>query len=119
MMDFSLKGHDVEIVDGDFALCRTDRDAIAQAVTMRLKTIAGEWFLDTNLGIPYLTEIFGHKRNDRFIRQLMVPTIEAVPGVKQIKDFIIDEGSNRAIKVSFTAVLTDRTHVAINESIGF
>lgn len=117
-MDFSLKEHDLEIVDGDFALCRTDRDAIAQAIAIRLKTITGEWFMDTTLGIPYLTRIFGHKRSERFMRQMIVPTVEAVSGIKQIKDFTIEEGSARTINISFTALLTDRGHVAINESIG-
>ena len=66
-MDFSLKSHDLAIANGDFALCATDKDAITQAIVMRLKTMSGEWFLDTITGIPYFTDIFGHKRNERFI----------------------------------------------------
>ena len=81
MMDFALHGHDLTIVKGDFTLCPTDKDAIAQAIAMRLKTMSGEWFLDTIAGISYFTDAFGHKRNERFIRQLIATAIETVPGV--------------------------------------
>jgi hypothetical protein len=118
MMDLWLQQNDLEIVNGDFILCPTDTHAIAQAITIRLKTLAGEWFLDTSQGIPYFTEIFGHKRNERFIRQMILPEIEAVSGIHQVKDFNVKEELNRKITISFNAVLSDGAHIPINESIG-
>jgi len=118
MMDLALGNHDLEITEGDLAICLTDTHAIAQAITIRLKTLAGEWFLNTTLGIPYLTEIFGHKRNERFIRQTILPEIEAVPGVYQVRDFRVQEQANRQLLISFIAVSGDGTAININESIG-
>jgi hypothetical protein len=118
MMDLFLCDQDVKIVEGDLAICPTDADTIAQAIVIRLKTLAGEWFLDSALGIPYFTEIFGHKRNSRFIRQLLLPEIEAVPGVHQVKDFEVHEKTNRQLLIKFNAVLSSGTVVTINESMG-
>lgn len=118
MMDFCLRNHDLEVSNGDFALCPTEVDSIAQAMTIRIKTLAGEWFLDTSIGVPYLTEILGQKRNERFIRQMLLPEIQAVHGVQHIKDFEAKEEPHRKLSISFAAVLTDGSQFQIEESIG-
>jgi hypothetical protein len=119
MMDFTLEVHDLAIANGDFALCATDKDAIAQAIAMRLKTMSGEWFLDTTAGISYFTDVFGHKRNERFIRQLIATAIETVPGVIRIDDFKAEMQANRRMLVILTVLISDRTLLPINEFIGF
>jgi hypothetical protein len=123
MMDLWLRNNevgvlDLVIIDGDIVISPTDTYAIAQAIIIRLKTLAGEWFFDISQGIPYLTEIFGHKRNDRFIRQIILPEVEAVSGVHQVKDFSLQEASNRKLLISFTIALSNGIHIPINESIG-
>jgi hypothetical protein len=118
MMDFWLQYNDLEIQSGDIAFCPTDREALAQAIAVRLKTLAGEWFLDAALGIPYLNEIFGHKRNERFMRQVILPEIEAISGVHQVRDFKVQEKTNRQLLISFVVVSGDGTVININESIG-
>jgi hypothetical protein len=123
MMDLWLRNNelgflDLAINDGDIVISPTDTHTVAQAVTIRLKTLAGEWFFDISQGIPYLTEIFGHRRNERFIRQIILPEIEAVSGVHQVKDFSLQEVSNRKLLISFTIALSDGVHIPINESIG-
>lgn len=42
MMDFLLKEGDICISGGDIQLCSDDKEATAQAITIRLKTMAGE-----------------------------------------------------------------------------
>ncbi|TXG75882.1 hypothetical protein E6Q11_06255 [Candidatus Dojkabacteria bacterium] len=118
MMDFLLKDRDICIAGGDIELCSDDKEAIAQAITIRLKTMAGEWFLDSNRGLPYLSDIFGHKRSEKFIRHLIVPEIEAIPGVQGIKDFKAQVTQERRMTMSFTASLGDGSAIPINESIG-
>ncbi len=118
-MDFALHEKDIKISNGDFQLCCSDTDAIAQAISIRLKTLAGEWFLDTTIGIPYFTEILGKKRNDRFLRHLLLSQIENTPGVRQITDFKADQDSPRGLKISFNVVLNNQSIIPINEAVEF
>lgn len=118
MMDLLLENQDLGITDGDLAVCPTDTTCIAQTIATRLKVIQGEWFLDGSLGVPYFTQIFGHKRGERFIRQLIMPEIQAVQGVREVTSFKTSEQPNRSLSISFEATLTDGTKQSFNESIG-
>lgn len=118
MMDFLLKEGDICIANGDILLCEDDKQAIAQAITIRLKTMTGEWFLDASRGLPYLTEIFGHKRSERFIRQLIAPEIEAISGVKSVNDFKAHVTKDRKMSISFTAFLNNNNLISVDETIG-
>lgn len=117
-MDFCLRDQDLAIVNGDLFMCQTDREALAQMISIRLKTLSGEWFMDTSVGIPYLSEIFGQKRSPLFIRQVILPHIEAIPGVKQVTDFNVEEKADRKILISFTAILDDGSSIKFSESVG-
>lgn len=118
-MDFALHANDLKISNGDFQLCATDSDSIAQAISIRLKTLAGEWFLDTTIGIPYFTEILGKKRNDRFLRHVLLSQIENIPDVRQISDFKVEQDSPRGLKISFNVILNNQSIIPINEAVEF
>jgi hypothetical protein len=118
MMDLCLKDQDLVIINGDFALCADDCAALAQSISMRLKTLSGEWFLDTSAGIPYLSEIFGQKRSHLFIRQAILPHVEAVPGVKEVTDFQVEEQPDRVMLITFTVVLNDGSSLKFKEPVG-
>jgi len=117
-MDLCLKDQDLVIINGDFALCADDRAALAQAISIRLKTLSGEWFVDTSIGIPYLSEIFGQKRSPLFIRQAILPHIEAISGVKEVTDFKVEEDADRVIMVTFSVILNDGSNIKFKESVG-
>lgn len=117
-MDLLLAGQDLAIIHGDLALCQDDKLALAQTISIRLKTLSGEWFMDTSVGIPYFSEIFGQKRSSLFIRQAILPYIEAVAGVKEVVDFKIEEQKDRKVFISFTVILSDSTKIKFNESVG-
>jgi len=119
MMDFCLKNNDLEIINSDISLCHSDIDAIAQVIAIRLKILAGEWFLDKRLGIPYLSQILGKKRNDRFITRLLTKEIEVMPYIKEIKDIIFNENTEtRSMSIKFKVILNNLSTITINESIG-
>jgi len=119
MMDFYLKQNDLAVVNGDFALCANDTEASAQTIAIRLKTLAGEWFMDEKIGVPYLSQILGKKREPRLLRRLIAKEIQSVPNVKEIKEFNFDDSSaDRSVTIKFKAQLTDQSTVSINESIG-
>ena len=118
MMDIALRQNDLAIARGDIALCATEADCIAQAIIIRIKTLAGEWFLDSNVGIPYLTEVFGQKRTESFMRQLIVAKIESMPGIKQVREFKTNIEHERKLNIIFSVELTDKNSISINESVG-
>lgn len=119
MMDLSLRDRDLEITNGDLALCPNEAYALAQAITIRLRTLAGEWFLDTGAGIPYLSHILGKKQSERLLRKMMSEAIKSLPSIITIKEFVVKAGpGERSITIGFDAVLPDQSTIAINESIG-
>lgn len=118
MMDLRLKQNDLAITHGDISICATDVDTIAQTISTRLKTLSGEWFLDTKIGIPYLSEILGKTRRDRFLQKLVTEEIRKVPGVKELSDFGFNEGpESRSIVIKFKTVLTSQAVITVNESM--
>jgi hypothetical protein len=118
MMDFLLQNNDIKIVNGDLALCPTDKEATAQAIIMRLKTLAGEWFLDETLGIPYFQRIFGRKQSEQFIRNLLMNSIQTLSGVETISDFRAYLKDDRTMTINFRALLKDGSAININEDMG-
>jgi len=117
MMDFLLSNNDFEITNGDFAISATESQAIAQAITIRLKTIQREWFMDASLALPYFTEIFGHKRNERFIREIVVAEIKSIPGVREVIAFTAQEHSDRTLAIAFDVLLADGSAHTFTESV--
>ena len=119
MMDLALKDNDLEILNGDFCLCQNDFLATAQNIKIRLKTLAGEWFLDSNIGLPYLTKVLGKKPNNALLTHLISKEILSVPNVKECSDFSFDEGLlPRSLKVKFKVTLFDQSQIFINELVG-
>lgn len=118
MMDLLLNQNDIEIVNGDFVVCHNDIETISQSISIRLKTLAGEWFLDENIGIPYLTKVLGKKPNLAFLKQLISKEINAISGVKELSDFSFEEDAAcRKITINFKAILFNQSIININESL--
>lgn len=119
MMDFSLEQNDLKIINGDISLCKNYVDATAQAIAIQLKTFSGEWFLDNNIGIPYLSQVLGKKRSDRFLKNLIVQEISKISNIKELSNFSFNEGAlPRTIAIKFNVILSDKSLILINESIG-
>ncbi len=60
-MDIKITNNDLDITNNELTLI-TGIDETSQNITVNLKTILGEWFLDEAIGVPWLNEIFV-KRN--------------------------------------------------------
>lgn len=64
--------------EGDFEVISTTGELALQKVNIRLRTYRGEWFLDTNEGIPWIQELLNRKDNkvavDNAIREAVINT---------------------------------------------
>jgi len=75
--------------------------AVAQAISTRLKLVAGEWFLDNQEGTPYNDRVLGtHTQNTRDLvfRQRILDT----PGVKELLNYYSVLSTQRVLTVTAT-----------------
>jgi len=86
-MDFKLNtDHDIDITD--YAMSVIDGDeAIKQRLLVHLLIFKGEWFLDTDLGIPYYQTIFQKGVSKDTVDAILKREIEGVEGISRITSF--------------------------------
>lgn len=75
--------------DGDLDLTAglqftTGLQAVQQGIDLRLSNFKGEWFANTNDGIPYFQEILGSKFNKLRVVQIFREALLQTPGVLEI-----------------------------------
>ena len=95
-MDLALgTDGDLIITAGDLALV-DGVDAVAQLVRQNLQFWAGEWFLDTTLGIDFLGYIFVKTPNPTLIDDIFKNVILSTPGMLRLDSF--DPTLDRALR---------------------
>ena len=70
--------------------------AVAQHVRQRLKTFAGEWFLDTTAGMPWLAQIMGREYDPALAEAVVKAEILDTNAVTEITSFAV--GFNRTTR---------------------
>lgn len=83
-------------------------DAVIQRLRVRFQFFKGEYFLDTQIGVPYRESILVKNPNPIVISFIFRRVLLGTPGVKSVSQFnaVLDK-PNRALLVSFEAVLDD------------
>jgi hypothetical protein len=74
--------------DGNLAMVE-DAEAVGQHVRQRLKTFAGEWFIDKNAGVKWLTEVLGRRYDPALAEALIKAEILRTDGVTEITSFSV------------------------------
>ena len=81
MNDFKLQNEVRDLVvteNGDLEVIGSEVENNLQRLNIRLRTYRGEWFLDTNEGIPWIQELLNTRNNkaavDTAIRQAIINT---------------------------------------------
>jgi hypothetical protein len=84
----------------------TGADAVAQHLKIRLRFIEGEWFLDTRIGIPYISQIWVKNPNLAAIQAVFRRAIVSTPGVESLErmDAAFDSAA-RELRLDFSARL--------------
>lgn len=92
--------------DGNLAVA-TDALAIGQHVRQRLQTHAGEWFLDTTCGVPWLDQILGRQYDPALAESVVKAEIMNTDGVEDITSFSVGfERNTRGVIIDEVNVLT-------------
>ena len=61
---------------------------------------AGEWYLDSRLGTPYLQQVLGHDFDENLARRAITTAAESVVGVDSVTDVVFEHGgSSRELEV--------------------
>ena len=102
-MDLKLTDYDLDLTNGELSFV-LGKEAIAQDVTMALRTYLGETVYDLSAGVPYLQIIFkGKNPNLTSVRFILEQKILSRPGVLGValETFTLDVNT-RELNVSGT-----------------
>ena len=92
--------------DGGLAMV-FDSEAIGQHAKQRTKTFKGEWFLNSDVGVPWLTEILGQGYNPALAEAVIKSVIQKTDGVTEIVTFsVVFDRSVRNLKTSNIEIKT-------------
>jgi len=108
----SLKDNEHGIQDifldetGNLAMTH-DAEAVAQHAKQRIMTFEGEWFLNSNVGVPWLSDIFAQAFDSTLSEAIIKSTIQKTDGVTEIVSFSVNFGRTiRNLKSSGIVVQT-------------
>jgi len=79
-LDLLLDDSGVVLRNGDWAFA-IDREGIQQRIGQTLRTIAGEWFLDLDYGLPYFEQILVKNPNLPSVQDIFRRARLSVKGV--------------------------------------
>lgn len=105
---FDLKldsDNDLAMVSGDLTLTTTKTEIAGQTVGITLNTFRGEWFLNTNFGIPYLQEIIGVAKKKEIVDRIFLSAIANNIYVDDINSYTSSYDRNERF-YSMTATIT-------------
>ena len=112
--DFLLgSDNGLKIVDYDFAFT-TSQEYIAQKLKIVLSTFKGEWFLNTDIGMPFYQEMLGKNNALSKIESIFIRAIKSVPEVVKILYIDVNQDNQtRTISVSFGVTDIDNNVIEI------
>lgn len=93
--------------DGNLAIVE-DAEAVGQHVRQRLMTYEGEWFLDADAGVTWLTNVLGQGYDPVIAEALTKAEILETDGVDEIESFSVRfERETRGLKSYGISVKTE------------
>lgn len=98
-MDIRLTDYDIDLTNGDLSWV-TEQEAIAQDITMRLRTWLGETPYDKSVGVPYLQVIFVPGTPRAAVQLVLEQQVLKTPGVTGVSLDIVINGLTRELSVT-------------------
>lgn len=119
MKDFKLVNNENNLETRNFGLDLTQNDMeyTLQKIRIVLGFIFGEWYLNTNIGIPYLEVIFIKNPDIDLIEDLFKAEILGISTVSEIVSFVLEADEQRQLLFAFTVRLTNDELLTIEDII--
>lgn len=114
-MDLRLTDYDLDLTNGELTWVM-GAEAVAQDVTMRLRTFLGESVYDASAGVPYLQVIFEKQTQTFSVESILRSQILATPGVLSILSFTFEVDPINRVFTGTSKILT--TSGEIDFSVG-
>jgi len=87
-MDILLDNETGDILfDNGSTVTSTKELDLSQRLRIRLATFSGEWFLNTDFGVPWFQQIIGKQRSKDTVDAIIQEEIYKEPDVKSIASF--------------------------------
>ena len=97
--DLVLENYDFALVDGN--------ERVRQQMHIHLLTFQGEWYLNTNFGVPYFENVLGKQIDRALIESVIKAEIMKVADVLEITSFEMEiDASVRSLTVEFSVMTT-------------
>lgn len=120
-MDIKLNGYDATFVNGpdiSSMIVNKQVDVVAQRLTIRLRTFLGEWFLNTQYGVPYFERILRKGVNKTSVDNILREQILEEAGVLEIESFISEfDPSARSYSCKFQVKTASGTSQPVTVSV--
>src|SRR5690606_18024423 len=96
--------HDLALSSAGDARLLDGAERIAQQIKVTLLTFLGEWFLDTDFGVPYLEQVLIKAPQRAQLEAVFRARIADVPGVRGVRRLDLQiERALRRLRVEFEA----------------
>lgn len=104
MIDFKIDNGRLVTDDSGNLICVNDADRVRQQLEFRLSLFQGEWFLDSDFGTPYFSDVLGKRININAAISVIKQQILEVEGVNKITEFNYNlERKERKLSIIFSA----------------
>jgi hypothetical protein len=120
MKDFAVDLQSNKFIWNKKGLCYTGSylDYMAQKVRCAISLFLGEWYLNKNIGIPYIPSTMEKINHRPVLETALIVTISNIKGIKRLVSFDPDYNSReRLLKISFTAECENGEILNMSEDI--
>jgi hypothetical protein len=106
---------DIDVVNGSMSLTESDDEALQQRLFIKLQIFKGEWFMDTEFGVPYYQNVLGQKSSLDAVNAIMVDQILSTDGVASLSHFNVTfDAPTRDYRLNFGVKSTQGSIVEVS-----
>lgn len=106
-LDLDPKTNDLRLTRNNQLSVVENGEAVALHIKHRLMTFKGEWFLDTEAGVPWLGDVLGRAYDPALAEAVVKAEILDTHGVVEITSFSVAfAGDLRKLEIKHISVMT-------------